>query len=72
VLGVFEGFTGCCINDGMGGLEFCSDFCDLCGKTNHMMLDYDVGLNVLTAGMMACEAMSTFSAAGALRAGSTF
>jgi hypothetical protein len=72
---VLEGFAHCCIDEGVGRVECSGNVCDLCGKNIHVMLDYDVGMKLLTAGMngmMGWEALSTFSAVGASCAGSTF
>jgi hypothetical protein len=71
---VFEGFAGGGINDGVGSVECNSDVGNLCGEAGDVMLDDDVGMNVTASGMMGLmgwEALATFSAVGATRAGAS-
>jgi hypothetical protein len=62
------------INDGVDSVECNGDVGYLCGKAGHVMFDDDVGLIVTVAsvmGMMGLEALATFSAVGAICAGTS-
>jgi hypothetical protein len=79
-LGVFEGFTGGGINDGVGSVKYDSNAGIFLGKSGHVMLDDDVGLIVTAAGvmgmmgmmgMMGWETLALFSAVGATCTGTS-
>jgi hypothetical protein len=72
-LGVFDGFAGGGINDGVGSVECGSDVVNVCGEAGHVVLDDYVGLIVTAPGMMGMlgmlgwEVLALFSAVGTAR-----
>jgi hypothetical protein len=73
-LGMFVGFAGGCIYEGVGGVKCSSNVGDLGGNAGQVVLYDNVGLNMAATGamgMMGWEALSTFSAVGASCGGTT-